>query len=503
VTDSWASSLDLHLNLPAAAGGRRAALERALRAAIRDGRLRAGERIPSTRALAHDLGLARGTVAEAYAQLAAEGYLRTSQGAPTRVAGWDETAGGGRPGAATGRAAGGWPGAAMAGAAGGWPGAAIAGAAGGSRDAAMARAAGEATAPSAGISGRGRPARLSLRPGVPDVGAFPRSAWVAALRRALNAAPDAVLRTGDPRGRPELRAALAAYLGRARGVPARPDRIVITAGFTQGFALLCRAFGPGTMALEDPCLHHLRDIARAAGLDVAPLAVDERGAHTPDDAVAALVTPAHQFPLGATLAPERRAALVAWARERSAIVIEDDYDGEFRYDRQPVGALQGLDAEHVIYAGTASKTLAPGLRLGWLVLPERLVAPVVAARPLAGGDPPVLDQLALAGLIASGGFDRHVRRMRQRYRRRRDALLEVLAGRSTRGVAAGLHLVLDVDDEDEIVAAAAARGLALDALGPYWHDPAGRPQGLVLGYAAAPEHAYAGTLATLRRSLPR
>ena len=286
--------------------------------------------------------------------------------------------------------------------------------------------------------------------GVPDAGGFPRAAWLRALRRGLAAVPDAALAHADPLGRPELRAALAAYLGRARGVLADPGRIVVTAGFTQGFALLCRALGPGTVALEDPCLHHLRDIARDTGRDVAALAVDERGATTPGEAAAALVTPAHQFPLGATLAPDRRAALVAWARERGAVVIEDDYDGEFRYDRQPVGALQGLDPEHVVYAGTASKTLAPGLRLGWLVLPERLVAPVVAARPLAGGDPPVLDQLALAGLLASGGFDRHVRRMRQRYRRRRDALLAVLAGRPTRGIAAGLHLVLDVEDEAEI-----------------------------------------------------
>jgi GntR family transcriptional regulator/MocR family aminotransferase len=469
MTESWSSSLDLHLELEA--GGRRAALERGLRAAVRDGRLRAGDRVPSTRALAHDLGLARGTVAEAYAQLAAEGYLSARQGAPTRVAG--------------------------------------------------APPAPRSSPPAPKIVGRGHPVRFDLRVGVPDAGGFPRSAWLRALRRGLAAAPDAALAHADPLGRAELRAALAAYLGRARGVPAHPGRIVITAGFTQGFALLCRALAPAgslapwantpsesakrfaTIALEDPCLHHLRDIARAAGLDVAPLGVDERGARTPGDAVAALVTPAHQFPLGATLAPERRAALVAWARERAAVVIEDDYDGEFRYDRQPVGALQGLDAEHVVYAGTASKTLAPGLRLGWLVLPERLVAPVVAARPLAGGDPPVLDQLALAGLIASGGFDRHVRRMRQRYRRRRDALLDVLGGRPTRGIAAGLHLLLDVEDEAALVAAAAARGLALDALGPYWHDARDQPQGLVLGYAAAPEHAYAQTLAVLKKSLPR
>jgi GntR family transcriptional regulator/MocR family aminotransferase len=300
-----------------------------------------------------------------------------------------------------------------------------------------------------------------------------------------------------------LRAALAAYLGRARGVLADPERIVICSGFTQGFALLCRALGPATIAMEDPCLHHLRAIARAAGGRVAPLAVDERGARPdpPAGAVAALVTPAHQFPLGATLAPARRAALVDWARRTGGVIVEDDYDGEFRYDRQPVGALQGLDPQHVVYAGTASKTLAPGLRLGWLVLPERLVEPVLASRPLAGGDTPVLDQLALAGLIAGGAFDRHVRRMRQRYRRRRDALLAVLAGRRVRGVAAGLHLVLEVEEEAALEARAAERGLAVEGLRAFWHDPAGRAEGLVLGYAAPPEHAYARTLAALAELL--
>jgi GntR family transcriptional regulator / MocR family aminotransferase len=464
VTDSWASSLDLHLELPAG-GGRRAALERALRAAIRDGRLPPGERIPSTRALAHDLGLARNTVAEAYAQLTAEGYLRTSQGAPTRVA-----AGGDAPPAGRGRRA----------------------------------TPGGAGAPAAP---RGTPVRFDLRVGVPDAGGFPRAAWLRALRRGLAGVPDAALAHADPRGRPELRAALAAYLGRARGVLAEPDRIVVTSGFTQGFGLLCRALGPGTVAMEDPCLHHLRAIAPAAGLTVAPLPVDEQGARPdpPDAAAAALVTPAHQFPLGATLAPRRRAALVDWARRTGGIVIEDDYDGEFRYDRQPVGALQGLDPEHVVYAGTASKTLAPGLRLGWLVLPERLVAPVLEARPLVGGDTPVLDQLALAGLIAGGAFDRHVRRMRQRYRRRRDALLDTLAGRRVRGVAAGLHLVLDLPPGEEapLITRGAEEGLALDGLAAYWHDPKDRPEGLVLGYAAPPEHAYAQTLAVLRTSLPR
>ena len=304
----------------------------------------------------------------------------------------------------------------------------------------------------------------------------------------------------DLRGRPELRAALAAYLGRARGVVADPDRIVVCAGFNEGLALLLAALPGRALAMEDPCLHFHRAIVRAAGREIVPMAVDEHGAlpadpPTPD---AALLTPAHQFPLGATLAPERRAAFVGWARERGTVVIEDDYDGEFRYDRQPAGALQGLDPEHVVYAGTASKTLAPGLRLAWLVLPAALVEPVLEAKTRIGGTT-VLEQLALAELISSGALDRHVRRMRARYRQRRDALLALLGDRRTRGIAAGLHLVVDVEDEDAVVAAGAREGVALQGLGRFWHDTG--PPGLVIGYAAPPEHAYGAALEALGRAL--
>jgi len=447
VSEDWAASLDLHIDLHSG-GGRRAALERAVREAIRDGRLRPGERVPSTRALAHDLGLARGTVAEAYAQLGAEGYLQARPGAPTRVAEGVVRRG---------------------------------------EDA----AGGAGAAPSAGTA----EPRLSLRPGVPDVAAFPRAAWVAALRRALNAAPDAVLRTGDPRGRPELRAALAAYLGRARGVLADPDRIVICSGFTEGLGLLCRALrGTGALAMEDPCFAAHRDIAHAAGMRVAPVGVDEHGAlpEVPADTAALHLTPSHQFPLGGTLAPERRAAFVAWARRHEAVVIEDDYDGEFRYDRQPAGALQGLDPEHVVYAGTASKTLAPALRLGWLVLPGRLVEPVLAAKL---NPSPALEQLALAELLSAGGYDRHVRRMRQRYRKRRDALLAALGDRRTLGIAAGLHVVVEVESEADVLARA-QDAIALEPLGPYWHREAGFA-GLVVGYAAPPEHAFSAAVSAL------
>ena len=455
--EEWSGSLDLHVELDGG-GGRRAGLERALRAAIRGGRLQPGERVPSTRALAHDLGLARGTVAEAYAQLIAEGYLRTSPGAPTRVA------------------------------------------------------AGLEPPPRRGDAGPApdEPPRFDFRPGVPDVGAFPRAAWMRALRRALADAPDRALTGGDPRGRPELRAALAGYLGRTRGVLADPDRIVVCAGYTQALGALCHALrdaGVRTVAMEDPCLHHQRAVAASTGLRVAPLAVDGDGAR-PDTlaavAGAAVLTPAHQFPLGPTLAPERRAAFVVRARDRGTVLVEDDYDGEFRYGRQPVGALQGLAPDHVVYAGTSSKTLAPGLRLGWLVLPARLVEPVLAAKRVYG-DTQVLEQLALAELVRSGALDRHVRRMRQRYRRRRDALLATLAARApalrARGIAAGLHVVLDLPSgmrEDDVVARAAGRSLAVGVLGPFRHAPApGDPQGLVVGYAASPEHAYGQALAAL------
>jgi GntR family transcriptional regulator / MocR family aminotransferase len=454
----WASSLDLHIELEDG-GGRRVALERAIRTAIRDGRLRAGDRLPSTRALAHDLGLARGTVAEAYAQLVAEGYLRTSPGAPTRVAA------GLRPSAPA-----------------------------------------EPLRPAAADA---PPARFDLRVGVPDVGAFPRAAWLRALRRALAAAPDHSLGIGDPRGLPALREALAAYLGRTRGVLADPDRIVVCAGFTQALAIIGRALrwsGARALAMEDPCLHHHRAIVTSTGLRVRPLAVDDAGARPeiPGDAGAALLTPAHQFPLGPTLAPPRRAAFTGWARAAGAVVVEDDYDGEFRYDRQPAGALQGLDPEHVIYTGTTSKTLAPGLRLGWLVVPGRLLDAVVDAKRLAGPTQ-ALDQLALADFVGSGAMDRHVRRMRQRYRRRRDLLLALLADRAphlrARGIAAGLHLVVELPPaggaEAAVMARAAERSLAVHALGPWWHDGRGRAEGVVVGYAASPEHAYAQALATL------
>ena len=357
--------------------------------------------------------------------------------------------------------------------------------------------------------------RYDLRPGSPDVSAFPRAGWLAAARRAVAAAPDAALGYGDPRGRLELREALAAYLARARGVHVTPDRLIVCSGFTQGLALLCetlRARGARTLATEGYGLATYREIAGARGLQITTLPVDAGGAAVAElaggHADAALLTPAHQFPLGAALAPRRRTRAVEWAIDTGGLIIEDDYDGEFRYDRQPIGAMQALAPEHVVYAGTASKTLAPGLRLGWLAVPARLVDDVVGAKTLADRQTGSLEQLTLAEFIASGAYDRQVRRARLAYRRRRDRLLAALRQDArhvrTTGIAAGLNalVVLPPDhDEETIVADAAARGLALAGLRAYTapaheHDPA-----LVIGYSTPPQHAYTAALGRLGAAL--
>ncbi|WP_225849224.1 PLP-dependent aminotransferase family protein [Streptomyces sp. HPF1205] len=457
--------LDLHLELPRR-GGRRAALTRALREAVRDGRLAPGTKLPPYRSLAADLGMARNTVADAYAELVAEGWLTARQGSGTRVA--DRTA---------------------------------------------PPAEAEPAQPAAA-----RPA-FDLRQGQPHTGSFPRTAWLAAARRALSAAPNEVFGPGDPRGRIELRRALAGYLARARGVRTSPERIVICSGFAYGLGLLAGLprLRRAPMAVEEYGLPRHRAILDAAGVRTVPLAVDAHGADT--SALAAtkarsvLLTPAHQFPTGVPLHPKRRAAAVAWARATGALVLEDDYDGEFRYDRQPVGAVQGLDPERVVYLGSVSKSLSPALRLGWMALPAHLVDAVVAAKGLREPTVSALDQLTLAEFIESGGYDRHLRGMRQRYRRRRDQLAATLAGHAPHitlsGVAAGLHAVLHLPPgtETATLKAAAACNIALDPLSDYRHPLAppasAASDGLVVGYAAPPDHAYTSTLEALCRVLPR
>jgi GntR family transcriptional regulator / MocR family aminotransferase len=439
----------------------RAQLEDQLREAVRGGRLGPGVALPSSRALARELAVSRGVVVEAYAQLAAEGYLVARQGAPTRVS---EAA---TPG----------PGAAPA-------------------------PAGE------------RPPRFDFRTGRPDVSLFPRSAWLASLRRALRDAPDARLDYGDPRGAPELRAALARYLGRVRGVACDPERVVVTSGMAQGMALFARALAAGgarRIAMEDPSSAPGRAQLASNGLEVVPIPVDEEGLRTKTletvavDAV--MITPAHQFPLGVVLAPERRAALLEWSARTGAVVLEDDYDAEYRYDRQPVGAVQGLAPDLVAYAGSTSKTLAPGLRLGWLVVPERLLDAVTAAKESDDLGTPVVEQLALADFLERGELDRHLRRTRSVYRARRDALVSALArllpGCPPAGVAAGLHLVVYLPagtDELAVLDGARSRGVGLAGISEHRVEPG--PPALLLGYGRIPEPAIEPAVAALADSLP-
>jgi GntR family transcriptional regulator/MocR family aminotransferase len=358
------------------------------------------------------------------------------------------------------------------------------------------------------------PLRHDFRPGVPDVTLFPRGAWSGALRRTLREAPDVALGYGDPHGAAELRGALSSYLGRVRGVVADPSQILICTGFAQGLGLLCRslrAAGVERVAVEDPTHPGQRAIIAHAGLLAVPVPVDEDGlrvdalAHSGAQAV--LVTPAHQFPSGVVLAPARRAALIAWVRHRNAVVIEDDYDAEYRYDRAPVGALQGLAPDHVVYAGSASKTLAPALRLGWMVAPARLVEALAAAKHHDDLGSPTLEQLAFARFLEAGHLDHHLRRARAIYRSRRDGLVRSLARQApavrVQGIAAGLHAVVrlpDSTDEVAVVAAAKERGVGVYGISEYALDCA-HPPALVLGYAALTESAIAAGIATLARVL--
>ncbi|MFC7329558.1 PLP-dependent aminotransferase family protein [Marinactinospora rubrisoli] len=465
----WATSgVDLHVDVDPTKGGRRAGLERALRDAIRDGRLAPGTRLPATRTLAGELGMARGTVTAAYEQLVAEGYLSARRGSGTVVA--ELPAGTGDQRGAVGAA-----------------------------------------------RRTSRP-RHDMSPGRPDLSAFPVEAWLRAARRVLPRTEVTSFALGDPRGHPSLRTALAEYLGRTRGVLADPESIIITNGFMQGIGLLARVLhdsGRSVVAMEDPGHAFHREAVRRAGSTIVPLPVDDQGAsRVPDGADAAVVTPAHQAILGMVLAPERRRALVGWAGSGGRLLVEDDYDGEFRYGRQPVGALQQMAPEHVAYLGTASKTLAPGIRLGWMVLPRRLVGPVAEAKSYADSGTEVIGQLVLAELIRDHEYDRHVRAQRLRYRRRRDELLRRLARDvpevRARGAAAGVQLLLELPpggaSEADVTERAAARGLIVAATSAVWQTPdPHRPPGILVGYATPPDHGYPAALdaliATLREVL--
>jgi GntR family transcriptional regulator/MocR family aminotransferase len=428
-----------------------AQIEDQLRRAIRDGALRAGAQVPSTRDLARQLGVSRRVVVDAYAQLAAEGYLHLRQGARPRVSQ-------------------------------------------------------NTTAPEFRAADPLPPVmrtRFDFRPSRPSLSAFPRAAWLRSLRHALATMTDAELGYGDPRGADVLREALAEYLGRVRGVVAEPERVVITYGYAQGLYLVCRALaeaGARRIGMEDPCNIDDREIVESAGLEAVPIAVDASGLRV-DELVraapdAVIVTPAHQQPTGVVLSSERRAALLEWLRANGTIAIEDDYDAEYRYDRTGVGALQGLAPEHVVYAGTTSKTLVPALRLAWLVLPTSLVARVTAAKIVADRGAARIEEHAFADFIARGELDRHLRRMRVRYRRQRDALVAALAHElpdaTVTGIAAGLHVTvrLPVAYDDLTIRAEADRHrIQFGTMYDYREHDDGEPPALMLGYGDVPEPA--------------
>ncbi|MEU4164906.1 PLP-dependent aminotransferase family protein [Actinoplanes sp. NPDC026670] len=421
-----------------------AQIQRRIRDAVRDGSLRAGSPVPSTRDLAGQLGVSRKVVVDAYAQLAAEGYLVTRQGAQPRIA------------------------------AGPFPDAV-------------------ATPPAVAVA----PGRFDFRPARPDVSSFPRAAWARCLRDAIGEINIDDLGYGDAFGVDTMRDGLADHLGRARGVVADRDRIVVTNGYLHGLGLLCRtlaARGARRIACEDPGGTDEARIVTRSGLAAVRVPIDDLGlrvdllAAAKADAV--ILTPAHQHPTGVVLAPERRTALIALLRATGMFAIEDDYDAEYRYDRPAVGALQGLDPAHVVYAGTVSKVLAPALRLGWMVLPPSLVEPVRSDHDHGGAR---IEQLAFAHFLRRGELDRHLRRMRIRYRRRRDAMIAALAeslpsGRVC-GIAAGLHVTVELPadvDEAAVAAAARARGIALATMGDY-APGGGRPPTLILGYSQMSE----------------
>jgi GntR family transcriptional regulator/MocR family aminotransferase len=431
-------------------------LERALRDAIRDGRLPAGARLPSSRALAAELGISRGVVTSAYDQLAAEGYLETRQGAPVRV--------------------------------------------------------------SRGVRAQPpRPPTPSLlahfaydfSPGLPDLAGFPRDRWLRSLRSAWRESALSAVGYGDPRGVPELRETLADYLRRVRGTVADAEHLLVCTGFRQGLSLTCRwlrANGVERVALEDPGWHAHRLIVEETGLAVTAIPVDAEGLDVTElvrsGAEAVVVTPAHQFPTGAVLSARRRAALIEWAERGDRLVIEDDYDTELCPDR--VGALQGLAPDRVLYMGSASKRLTPGMRLGWMLPPSWLSWALISAKAIEDAGSEVAGQLALAHFIAGGELERHLRRMRLRYARRRETLLASLARelpewRPT-SASGGLYILVALPcdvDEPTLLATAARQGVGIEGLSLHSYTGKCEP-GLVLGHAYLAEPAIERGIQLLR-----
>jgi GntR family transcriptional regulator / MocR family aminotransferase len=433
----------------------RVAVERTIREAICSGALRPGVRLMSSRELAAHLGVSRGVTSEAYAQLSAQGFLLSKTKSAPIVAG--------------------------------------------------------SIGPQRPTESRRRPQprapRFDLTPTTPDVSLLPRSRWLQAISETMRAAPLAAFDYSEPQGVLELRETLADQLGRTRGIVAAPEQIVVVNGAAQGIDLLARILarrGARRVAVEDPSLDTQPLRFALSGLETVAQPVDDEGLIADGlDADAVLVTPAHQFPTGAVLSGQRRRELLQWSRAHDTLIVEDDYDAEFRYDREPIRALQGLDRDRVAYLGTTSKTLAPALRLAWLVVPEALANEAEEIKHLLDVCSPALDQMALARLIRSGEYERHIRRARSTYRRRRDTLMAALRDQlpelSVEGIAAGLHLLLrlppDADDA-ELAEHAESAGVRVAPLSRYRHA-ATVGTGLVVGYGRIHEAAIPGAIKTL------
>jgi GntR family transcriptional regulator/MocR family aminotransferase len=439
----------------------RTQLERGLRDAIRSGRLRANEKLPSTRELARGLGISRGMVVDCFDQLQAEGYLVAHGGSATRVS---PTA---------------------------------------QRSPRDAPSPGRAATPFHASQPMPRLVADFL-PAVPDLASFPRMDWARATADVCRDAPTAAFGYGDPRGSHRLREVLASYLSRVRGAAADAECVVVCTGFAQGLNLALAglaALGVDRVAFEDPGYDETGRIAAGlANVQLVPVPVDEEGVRV--DAIAAaqvqavVISPAHQWPTGVVLSPQRRQALTNWAVHADGWVIEDDYDAEFRYDRDPVGMVQGLAPERVINIGTVSKSLAPTLRLGWLLCPPGLVAAIADLKVRADRGSPGLEQLVLARLIESGRFDRHLRRMRKIYAGKRDALVAALDEHAPdvrlSGLAAGFHAVAQLAPgvtEAAVVEAAQARGVGIYGMSANRSTRSPDPPQLVIGFGNLSERA--------------
>lgn len=468
--------MNLHLDLDPTDGRLARQLARALRDAIQGGRLGPQTVLPPTRRMASDLGISRGPVIEAYEQLIAEGYLTARQGSGTRVA----------PHA---------PGAAPA------------------SSALMADLAATMAVPPQLPTPSD--IRIDLRPILPDLALFPRTQWAEAYQRAARTAAHRELAYPPPAGVAALRTALAGHLRRVRDVRIPPGEVVVTAGQTQAVAAIARALqaaGHTTIAVEDPGDPREHQVLRSVGLHTVGVAVDSAGldvaALRTTDARAVLVTPGHHYPSGVSMSPHRRADLVAWSRTVDGIIIEDDYDSELRFERRSIPALQSLAPERVVLAGSVTKTLAPALRLGWVVAPATLARAVVAERASTDFGSASLDQLALADLLASGAYSKHLRGAVAQYRLRRQALLAALAHHlpraSVRGAPIGLHVCLELAgvaaEENAIVRAAAGLGVAVCGIGPMRLDVAG-PPALVLGYGQVSHRALTQAAAALAKAI--